>query len=140
MAKTKKVKNIVKEAEIVSNTKIVEVEDKKVETIVDEVKDEPQAESNDINVEEDVVENKQVDEASEAKSEDNWDNFKKYETEKGVYDFTDASTEDFEKAVKITNKEDKVMVGNEASEFERQKKIEKNRMITYTWNGQIYDF
>ena len=136
MAKTKKVKNIVKEAEIVSDTKIVEVEDKKVETIVDEVKDEPK----DINVEQDVVENKQVDEASEVKSEDNWDNFKKYETEKGVYDFTDASSEDFEKAVKMTNKEDKVMVGEEASEFERQKKIEKNRMITYTWNGQIYDF
>ena len=140
MAKTKNVKNIVKEAKIVSDTNIVEVEDKKVETIVDEVKDEPQAESNDINLEQDVVENKQVDEASEVKSEDNWDNFKKYETEKGVYDFTDASTEDFEKAVKMTNKEDKVMVGEEASEFERQKKIEKNRMITYVWNGQIYDF
>ena len=140
MAKTKNVKNIVKEAKIVSDTNIVEVEDKKVETIVDEVKDEPQAESNDINLEQDVVENKQVDEASEVKSEDNWDNFKIYETEKGVYDFTDASTEDFEKAVKMTNKEDKVMVGEEASEFERQKKIEKNRMITYVWNGQIYDF
>ena len=118
MTKTKKVKNIVKEDTTVAKTNVPVQENENIIEINDEVSTE----------------------STEVVNEDKWENFKEYETEKGVYDFTDAPEEVFNEASNIVSKEDKVMVGEEAVEFDRKKKIERNRMISYTWNGQVYDF